>query len=117
MVNPRDNDNNDNSNYNNNAHERHNLGFFLFSHGAAACLQDVRSKGQGAVMCNTLGVYHMRTSCAPWYKRTAQLLLDRVEVAFILALNLTVEVAFILALNLTQWKSHLSLFYILSFIS
>ena len=65
--------------------------FFESPRCAANCLQHVHSSSQGTIVCKSRATHTAistcNVSCATWYEGTAHLLsLDRVEIAFTLAL-------------------------------
>ena len=56
--------------------------FLPSPHCATNCVQHVLSSGQGAIVCKSRAI----CDCVTWYKGTAQLKFDRVEIALILVL-------------------------------
>ena len=79
------------NNKNNSNHtDRRNLRFLQSPHCAANCLQQARSSGPGTIMCKSHATHRVLITCnmpcGTWYKQTAQLYSDRIEIAFILAL-------------------------------
>ena len=56
------------------------------SHWATSCLQHVRSSGQGAIVCNTSGTYHVQhVMCHMVWRDNSAIMFDRVSITFLLA--------------------------------
>ena len=74
--------------YNNNRIDRSNSRFSQSPHCATNCLQHVRSRGPGAIVCKSCATHRAlitcNRQCATWVRRDSSAIKsDRVEIAFI----------------------------------